>query len=83
MNKELKILLRHQLSIEKELVELIEECFKEIFKDEAEEMLLNLYNTLENFEEYGCVQSLCYHLKQYEKLLEQKKLEEKTDKNLP
>lgn len=56
----LKKLLRDQLTLEMELIELIEDCLKEIFKVPAEQRhVLSLFReNIENMDDWGCVQSL-------------------------
>jgi hypothetical protein len=57
--QDLKKVLKDQLTLELELIELIEECLKEIFPNERDQAI-NLFRcNLASMEDFGCLQSLC------------------------
>jgi hypothetical protein len=58
MLKQYKELLKQQLEIENELVSLLEECFKELFPDDHQDVIRDIQDSVEFFEHNGCLPSL-------------------------
>lgn len=64
-NKLLKSLISNAYETEGELCQLIEECFKEIFQEDAQYAYSLFEEDLETGREYnGCLQSLDYYKRQ-------------------
>lgn len=79
-NRDLKRFIQYELLLEKELIELLEGCFKEIFRDEAPWLINELHIQVDNLEEYGCVQSIDYFNRKYTQYLAEK--EKRNGKNV-
>ena len=62
ISKQLKKLLSHSYEVEAELSDLIEQCFKEIFKEQASYAISLFEEDLEGGKEFnGCLQGLEYY----------------------
>ncbi len=81
-NKLLKSLLADSYETQNNLVELIKECFEEIFKDESSYAFNFFEDDLESRDYCGCLQDLEYYkgqIKQYfERMDATKKLHDQT-----
>jgi hypothetical protein len=72
-NRQLKIFIHSQLSLETELIELIEGCFKELFKEDAGIMLHYFNENLQNFEDLGCINGIQFFVTTHKNILNGRK----------
>ncbi len=60
MLNDYKKLLRHEMEVNEELIDLVKSCFDEIFQNDSSSAKSHLDDIILNFQEWGCIQHLEY-----------------------